>query len=79
MLSHFTEEDITDLINQSYAGVKVKELIEQYGIDILASKFVSVFPLVKLIIKCEFCDIAVITKLNSKSSDEQLSRKDIIC
>lgn len=78
-ISHLTEEEITELINQYYDGVKVKELIEQYSICILASKLVSVFPLVKLNINCEFCDVSMITKLNSKSSYEQLSQKDIIC
>ena len=78
-LEHLSRVEIVELINQYYAGVKVKELIEQYNIDILASKLVSVFPLVKLNIKCEFCDVPMITKLNSKSSYEQLSRKDIIC
>lgn len=78
-IAHLTEEEIAGLINQYYAGVKVKELIELYNIDILPSKLVSVFPLVKINIKCEFCDIPMTTKLNSKSSYEQLSPKDIIC
>jgi len=78
-ISHLTENEITELVNQYYAGVKVKELIEKYNINILASRFVSVFPLVKVNIKCEFCDVPMITKLNSKSSYEKLSQKDIIC
>lgn len=78
-ISHLTEEEITELINQYYAGEKVKELIEQYNLNILTSKLVSIFPLVKVNIDCEFCKVPMTTKLNSKSSYEQLSRKDIIC
>ncbi|MEA1227985.1 hypothetical protein ODQ17_01300 [Acinetobacter sp. IRS14] len=78
-ISHLTNEDVTELINQYYAGVKVKELIDQYNLNIPPSKIISLFPLLKLEIKCEFCNIPMVTKLNSKSSYEQLSRKDIIC
>ncbi|RZH25205.1 hypothetical protein EXD98_18225 [Acinetobacter pittii] len=78
-ISHLTEEEITKLINQYYAGEKVKELIEQYNLNILTSKLVSIFPLVKVNTNCEFCDVPMTTKLNSKSSYEQLSLKDIIC
>ena len=79
VISHLTEDEITELVNQYYDGVKVKELIERYSIDILSSKLVSVFPLVRLDVTCEFCDVPMVTKLNSKNSYEQLSQKDVIC
>ena len=33
-ISHLTENEITELVNQYYAGVKVKELIEKYNINL---------------------------------------------
>ncbi|HCW4112740.1 TPA: hypothetical protein OXL58_002169 [Acinetobacter baumannii] len=78
-LSHLTPEEITNLVNDYYSGIKVSELIEHYNIAVLSSKLVSLFPPVKINSECEFCNLPMITKLNSKSSYEQLSRKDIIC
>lgn len=77
-LSHLTPEEITNLVNDYYSGIKVSELIEHYNIAVLSSKLVSLFPPVKINSECEFCNLPMITKLNSKSSYEQLSRKDII-
>lgn len=60
-LEHLNKEQIVQLVNEYYDGIKVNELIEKYELDIIASKLVSVFPLIKINIKCEFCNVHLIT------------------
>jgi len=68
-LSHLSQDEIETLMKRYYSGEKVKELIDEYDLDISASLLYKSFPKSKKEGElCDYCDITLEYEAHSRSS-----------
>ena len=73
-LKHLSDVEIETLINRYYAGEKVKELIEEYKINISPSKLYTLFPpQISQDKTCPNCGLPMLIKRKSKSASPYCS------
>ncbi|MBY7025054.1 hypothetical protein FDC27_09925 [Clostridium botulinum] len=68
-IAHLSEEQIEDLMNKYYSGIKASELVKEYSINISTSMLYKLFPPeVCTDILCPICNIEMVKDRKSKSS-----------
>lgn len=67
-LSHLTDNEVNQLIEEYYAGIRIAGLISKYNIDVLPGQLVKTFPLKKLDTVCIHCGSIMVQEYLSKSA-----------
>lgn len=67
-ISHLSKEQVEELVNRYYSGDNVKQLIEEYDINVPISRLYTLFPPLEIPeAKCDLCGTSLVADPFSKS------------